>query len=123
MTILDVRNAEDFAGEPDKVPAAERMCHAGVGEWGGNFSKERLIVVYCRHGQRVSNLVLDELLAAGCEARRRRSDSTPTCTLRENFAKPGCRNDACLLPAGLFPPRIRVLLQFVGQHVPVTLLN
>jgi len=69
MTILDVRNAEDYAAEPDLVPTAERMDYERVGEWCGQFSKERLSVVYCQHGQRISNLVLEELLAAGCEAR------------------------------------------------------
>ncbi len=69
MTILDVRNAEDYAAEPDLVPTAEWMDYERVGEWCGRLSKDRLIVVYCQHGQRISNLVLDELLSAGCEAR------------------------------------------------------
>lgn len=69
MTILDVRNAEDYAAEPDLVPTAKRMDYERVGEWCSQLSKERLSIVYCQHGQRISNLVLDELLATGWEAR------------------------------------------------------
>ena len=69
MTILDVRNAEDYAAEPELVPTAERMDYERVGDWCGSISKERLVVVYCQHGRRISNLVLDALLASGCEAR------------------------------------------------------
>ena len=69
LTILDVRNVTDYATEPDLVPTAERRDYEQVGEWCGQIRKERLTVVYCQHGQRISNLVLDALLVSGCEAR------------------------------------------------------
>ena len=69
LTIIDVRNAEDYAAESHLLPGAERRDFERVEEWCGEIRKDRMTVVYCQHGRRISNLVLDALLAAGCEAR------------------------------------------------------
>ena len=42
---------------------------SSVGAWSGELDRERAVVVYCAHGQAVSQGVADALVVAGLSAR------------------------------------------------------
>ena len=68
LLLLDVRNATDFAAAPRRIPGALKLDAEVIGKWVAMLPPEREVVAYCQHGQRLSNLVLDALLARGFHA-------------------------------------------------------
>jgi len=69
LLLLDVRNAKDFAASPKRIPGALKLDAEVIGNWVAMLPPEREVVAYCQHGQRLSNLVKDALLARGFQAR------------------------------------------------------
>lgn len=67
--VLDVRRAHMFAAAPSQIAGAERRDPDAVGDWSGELDRERALVVYCAHGQGVSQCVADASSAAGLKAR------------------------------------------------------
>jgi len=69
VLLLDVRNAKDFAATPRRIPGSLKLDAEVIGNWAAMLPPEREVVAYCQHGQRLSNLVKDALLARGFRAR------------------------------------------------------
>ena len=67
--VLDVRRAHVFAAAPSQIAGAERRHPSAVGHWSDEIDRERAVVVYCAHGDAVSQDVADALSAAGLTAR------------------------------------------------------
>jgi rhodanese-related sulfurtransferase len=67
--VLDVRRAHVFAAAPSQLTGAAWRDPSAVGCWSGELDRERAVVVYCAHGQAVSQGAADALSAAGLDAR------------------------------------------------------
>ncbi|WP_029007328.1 chromate resistance protein ChrB domain-containing protein [Azospirillum halopraeferens] len=91
-SILDVRTAEDFAGDPRLLPAATRhdatTLPARAAEWRGQH-----VVVVCRHGRKISQGAAAWLRHAGARAE----------TLDGGF-EAWCAAGGPLIPAAAIPP-------------------
>ena len=69
LVVLDVRRAQFFAAAPILIAGAAWRDPSCVGAWSGELDRERAVVVYCAHGQVVSQSVADALAVAGLSAR------------------------------------------------------
>ncbi|MCB1873228.1 MAG: sulfurtransferase [Gammaproteobacteria bacterium] len=69
ITLLDVRRADDRAREPEMIPSARWLDPAAIKEWAVELETDREIVLYCVHGESVSNSVVDYLQGKGLRAR------------------------------------------------------
>ncbi|HEX9842699.1 MAG TPA: thiosulfate sulfurtransferase GlpE [bacterium] len=67
--LLDVRNAKDYAASSRRIPGALKLDAEVIGTWLAMLPREREVIVYCQHGQRLSNLVLDALRVRGFAVR------------------------------------------------------
>lgn len=67
--IADVRRAAAFDGGDRLIAGAVRRDPAAVEAWQDDLARDRPIVVYCVHGQDVSQDVATALRAGGCDAR------------------------------------------------------
>ena len=67
--IFDVRDAAAFAERPRLIPGALRGDADRVGEWSRTLPRTRAVVVYCVHGQEVSQGTAAALRASGIDAR------------------------------------------------------
>jgi rhodanese-related sulfurtransferase len=65
--IIDVRNDEDFAADPQLIPASLKYSHKTVSEWGENFAGKS-VVVACHHGAKLSEGAAAWLRQLGCDA-------------------------------------------------------
>jgi rhodanese-related sulfurtransferase len=68
LLLLDVRNAQDYAAQPQRIPGALKLDAETAPGWLPMLPPERLIVVYCQHGQRLSTLALEALRGDGFSA-------------------------------------------------------
>lgn len=66
--IIDVRRTEVFAKAPTRVAGALWRDHMKTEEWLLQLPAGRELVIYCAHGQKVSEIALASLLAAGADA-------------------------------------------------------
>ena len=67
--VLDVRRLAALAASSERLPGAVWMNPERVDDWLGGMPRDRDIVVYCVHGESISNMVVDRLHAEGCRAR------------------------------------------------------
>jgi rhodanese-related sulfurtransferase len=66
--LIDVRREQAFASDGWLIAGATRRAPETVEQWGGHLPAGRRIVVYCSHGQEVSQGVASALRSAGTEA-------------------------------------------------------
>jgi rhodanese-related sulfurtransferase len=66
--IIDVRRGEAFDGDPHLIAGAIRRAPEAVERWRGSLPNDRPVVVYCAHGQEVSQGVASVLRGAGTDA-------------------------------------------------------
>ena len=69
ITLLDVRRAEARAKEPVAIPGAIWRDPAALDDWISDLNAGRQIVLYCVHGEEISNAVVDALRAKSLRAR------------------------------------------------------
>jgi rhodanese-related sulfurtransferase len=67
--VLDVRRAHVWAAAPTLIAGAAWRDPSCVGAWSGELDRARAVIVYCAHGQAVSQGVADTLVSAGLSAR------------------------------------------------------
>jgi len=66
--IIDVRRAQAFDADAHLIAGAIRRAPDAVEEWRGGLPARRPVVVYCAHGQEVSQGVASDLRNAGIDA-------------------------------------------------------
>jgi len=67
--VIDVRRLPAFEKSEHIIAAAVWRDHLLAGDWGGALSRKRDVVVYCVHGQQVSQAATALLRAQGIRAR------------------------------------------------------
>ena len=67
--LIDVRRTADFGADPALLPGSFRGDPEGWGGWAVGLPPGRDIVVYCVHGQQVSQTTADALRRVGLQAR------------------------------------------------------
>jgi rhodanese-related sulfurtransferase len=65
--IVDVRRGDDYAARPRLLPGARRGDPDRLAQWATTLARTRPIVLYCVHGQRVSQSAAQALSALGLE--------------------------------------------------------
>lgn len=68
ITLLDVRRAAARAKDPVAIPGAIWRDPEALDDWIANLDTDRQIVLYCVHGEEISNAVVDALQAKGLRA-------------------------------------------------------
>ena len=68
MQVIDVRRAAAFAAAAELVEGAGWKDPAAVDAWAGDVDSSRPVVVYCVHGQEVSQSTALALRARGIDA-------------------------------------------------------
>ena len=66
--VIDVRRPDDFDADDVQIVGAIRRFPDQVGQWRREITEDRRVVVYCVHGQQVSQSVAAALAAAGLDA-------------------------------------------------------
>ena len=69
ITLLDVRRAEARAKEQVSIPGAIWRNPVALDDWISDLDCGRQIVLYCVHGEEISNAVVDALQAKNLRAR------------------------------------------------------
>ncbi len=69
ISLLDVRRAEARAKEPVAIPGAIWRDPAALDDWISDLDAGRQIILYCVHGEEISNAVVDALQAKSLRAR------------------------------------------------------
>ena len=69
ITLLDVRRAEARAKEKVSIPGAIWRDPVALDDWIADLDCDRHIVLYCAHGEEISNAVVDALQAKNLRAR------------------------------------------------------
>jgi rhodanese-related sulfurtransferase len=67
--VLDVRQAHVFAAAPTMIAGAAWRDPSCVIAWSAELDRERAVVVYCAHGQDLSQSLAEALAVAGLSAR------------------------------------------------------
>jgi rhodanese-related sulfurtransferase len=69
ITLLDVRRAEARAKEQVAIQGAIWRDPAALDDWIADLDCGRQIILYCVHGEEISNAVVDALQAKNLKAR------------------------------------------------------
>lgn len=69
IALLDVRRAAARAENPVAIPGAMWHDPEKLSQWIDDLDADREIVLYCVHGESISNTVVDALQAKGLSAR------------------------------------------------------
>lgn len=69
ITLLDVRRTVARDQDPVAIPGAEWRDPETLDTWAADLDTGREIVLYCVHGESISNAVVDALQARGLKAR------------------------------------------------------
>lgn len=69
VQIVDVRLTKDF-DKTQVIPSANWYANDQVSQWGKQLDKNKPVVVYCVHGHKVSQQVVDQLRKSGFSAQR-----------------------------------------------------
>ena len=69
LQIIDVRLLKDF-DRTQVIPGAKWKDPTQVAQWAGSLDKSKPVVIYCVHGHRVSQQVVDHLRQSGFSAQR-----------------------------------------------------
>jgi rhodanese-related sulfurtransferase len=69
LQVIDARVTKDF-DRTRMIPSARRGDPTQVAQWAGSLDKTKPVVIYCVHGHRVSQQVVDHLRQSGFSAQR-----------------------------------------------------
>ena len=69
IQIIDVRVMKDFDSK-QVIPGAKWREPTQVAQWEGSLDKTKPVVIYCVHGHKVSQQVVDHLRLSGFSAQR-----------------------------------------------------
>ncbi|WP_255567402.1 thiosulfate sulfurtransferase GlpE [Dyadobacter linearis] len=69
VQVIDARMTKDF-DRTRVIPGARRGDPTQVAQWAGSLDKTKPVVIYCVHGHRVSQQVVDHLRQSGFSAQK-----------------------------------------------------
>jgi len=69
VQVIDARVTKDF-DRTEVIPGARRGDPTQVAQWAGPLDKTKPVVIYCAHGHKVSQQVVDQLRQSGFTALR-----------------------------------------------------
>lgn len=69
LQIIDARLLKDF-DRTQVIPGAKWRDPTQVAQWAGSLDKTKPVVIYCVHGHKVSQQVVDHLRQSGFSAQR-----------------------------------------------------
>jgi thiosulfate sulfurtransferase len=69
FSLLDVRRAPARLGAARQIPGSRWLDPEGVASWQEQLARDRPLVLYCAHGQEISQGITADLEAMGLDAR------------------------------------------------------